>query len=114
MAIDQDGIIFTPIVWFSEGEIVGNMIHCSIREQANNLVYSWVVTVETSLGDTVGQSGIAPSLEIAKTEIVKSVCTILDGNFITPKTNRPNWYTDLNGEVRCLDCNTLFDFDGDL
>lgn len=113
MPLDYDGITFDPIVWFSEGEIVGNMIHCSIREQAKNLVYSWIVTVETSLEDTVGSSGIAPSLEIAKKEIIRSVCTILDGNFVRPTTDYPNWYTDMDGQVRCLHCNKLYEFNGD-
>jgi len=114
MTIDQDCLDFNPIVWYDEGEIVGNRVIFSIRQQTPDL-YNWLVIVDTTLDETVTQAGTSPSFEAAKDIVTQSIYSILHGAFSSKqRVDNLGWYTDINDKVRCINCNTLYEFNGDL
>ena len=110
MTIDQDGLDLNPIVWYDSGEIVGNYVQISIREQ-NPYTYTWFVHISTTLDKELSQTGIAPSFHEARVAINNSVVAFLNENYICPKMAedyKSGWYTDIYENVRCFNCDTLY------
>ena len=108
MPIDQDGFVFSPLVLWTEGEVMGNYVSMSVRACDGFCV--WMVRVETTLDELVAESGVTTTLKEAQEEAGKFACAVLDGNFpIQEADDRGiDWYTDIYGDVRCAHCGSLY------
>lgn len=112
--IDQDTITFEPIVWFSEGEVVGNWVTLSIRAY-DGPVYHWFAKVETTLGYNLAQAGVAGELEEAKQLSIQSATAMLAGSEEpcsvvdeTTTTVFVGWRTTAEGSVCCTACGKAY------
>jgi hypothetical protein len=74
--IDQDEFGHEAIVWWGEGEIIGNYVEMSIREFEG--VYKWFVKVRDSWGAFMAQTGLASTLDEAVLEAQGCIMCILE------------------------------------
>lgn len=74
--LDQDNFVVSPIVWYGDGEVIGNWVVVTIRDFEG--LFKWFARVEDTMGYRSAKTGIESSFEDAYRSAIRAVGELLE------------------------------------